>query len=148
MCRINSKPFFTGGYAIPWVPPENVYCHRHAGYGMDLATMSCTPEQDISSPLTRREVMERMHDIPGWQLKEGYLVRRFSRADFEECMEFINEIAELAKKQGHFPNICIIENRYIDIIWYSHHCGGLTINDFIMAAKLNAKELAKIGTSF
>ena len=112
---------------------------------MELASMTCTPHIEGICPLTRKEVFDLRHEIPGWSLTDGRLVRRFSLKNFQECLDFIGEIAGLATRQGHFPDIAITEQRYVEIAWYSYACGGLTLNDFIMAAKINAREFSQRG---
>jgi 4a-hydroxytetrahydrobiopterin dehydratase len=112
---------------------------------MELASMTCTPHIGGICPLTRKEVFDLRQEVPGWSLTNGHLQRRFSLKTFQECLDFIGEIAKLAAQQGHFPDIGITEQRYVDISWYTYSCGGLTINDFIMAAKLNAREFSRSG---
>jgi 4a-hydroxytetrahydrobiopterin dehydratase len=114
---------------------------------MDLASMSCTSDRDTAAPLTRKEIAKLKKDVSGWRVNEGRLIRRFEKKDFADCLEFINEVGELSIKEGHFPDICIKENHYVDITWYSYHCGGLILEDFIMAAKLSAREFTKEGMS-
>jgi len=112
---------------------------------MELASMTCTPNVQGICPLTRKEVFDLRREVPGWSLADGHLLRRFSLKTFQECMDFVGEIAELAAGQGHFPDVAITEQRYVDISWYSYACGGLTLNDFIMAAKINAREFSRSG---
>lgn len=51
-------------------------------------------------------------------------------------MRFINKVADLAKAEGHHPNICIQYNQ-VDLILYTHKIGGLHENDFILASKID-----------
>jgi 4a-hydroxytetrahydrobiopterin dehydratase len=46
---------------------------------------------------------------------------------------------DLATQEGHFPDLSIKESRFFEVQLYTYPAGGLTLNDFIMAAKLNAK---------
>jgi 4a-hydroxytetrahydrobiopterin dehydratase len=112
---------------------------------MDLASMTCTPNIRGVSPLTRKEVFDLRQEIEGWSLVDGHLTRKFALKNFQECLDFVEEIAELATRAGHFPDIAISEQRYVEISWYSYACGGLTHNDFIMAAKINAREFSRSG---
>jgi len=44
----------------------------------------------------------------------------------------------LSSQEGHIPDICMKETKFVEISYYTYPAGGLTVNDFIMAAKLNA----------
>lgn len=114
---------------------------------MDLASMNCSPDQESRAPLTRREIGDLKTQVPDWTFHEGRLIRRFEKEDFAACIAFINEIAEITYNEGHFPEVCIRRNRYVDVSWYSHFAGGLTLDDFIMAAKIDAREFTKEGMS-
>lgn len=107
--------------------------------------MSCTPDIGDISPLTRKEVFELRAEVAGWALADGHLSRRFAKNDFQECLDFVGEVADLAAREGHYPDIAITEQRYVEISWYTYACGGLTLNDFIMAAKINAREFSRSG---
>jgi 4a-hydroxytetrahydrobiopterin dehydratase len=51
-------------------------------------------------------------------------------------MNFLNKIANLAEEQGHHPDVCISYNK-LDFSLFTHAVGGLSENDFIMAAKID-----------
>ncbi len=87
------------------------------------------------------------------ELKEGWLVRRslgeggefletqkivkvFKFEDFVKAMEFVNKIAQIAEKEGHHPDINIHYNK-VEIVLWSHYINGLSLNDFIIAAKID-----------
>ena len=77
--------------------------------------------------------------VPSWQLlTEGMhkIVKQFKFADFKAAMDFVNKVAELAESEGHHPNITIIYNK-VRMELYTHVIGGLSENDFIMAAKID-----------
>lgn len=106
---------------------------------MALAGRKCTTYRAGSPPVTRREVMDLISQIPGWSLDDGHLTRTFVLRDVSECIAFFNEIAALAAEEGHFPDICMKESKKLEVSFYTYPAGGLTMNDFIMAAKLNVK---------
>jgi 4a-hydroxytetrahydrobiopterin dehydratase len=71
-----------------------------------------------------------------WELRGGKSIRRRLRfKDFVEAMAFINEVAELAEEEGHHPDIFVSYNR-VRIDLTTHAIGGLSENDFILAAKI------------
>jgi 4a-hydroxytetrahydrobiopterin dehydratase len=104
---------------------------------MDLAQMKCTPYKTGSPPLIRKEMMELLGQVQGWLLRNGHLTRTFAFPDAATCIAFISEIAGFAAGEGHFPDIGMREGRYVEVSFYTYPAGGLTLNDFIMAAKLN-----------
>ncbi len=77
--------------------------------------------------------------LPGWRLAEGEplkLARTLKRKDFAGAMAFVNRVADLAEAEGHHPDICVSWNR-ATLELFTHAIGGLSENDFIMAAKIN-----------
>jgi 4a-hydroxytetrahydrobiopterin dehydratase len=53
-----------------------------------------------------------------------------------QAMKFVNQVAELAEKEGHHPDIAIHYNK-VEIILWTHFVKGLSINDFILAVKID-----------
>ena len=93
-----------------------------------------------SPPLTRREIFKHLGEVPGWSLDNGHLTRMFEFDDSDQCIEFFIEVMALSTDEGHIPDICMKKSKFVEISFYSYLAGGLTLNDFIMAAKLNARE--------
>jgi len=110
---------------------------------MELAQAKCTTYKAGSPPLTRKETLELLAQVPGWILKNGHISKTFTQADASACIAFFTEIAALATGEGHFPDVCMRESRYIEVSLYTYPAGGLTLNAFIIAAKLNAKSMAQ-----
>jgi 4a-hydroxytetrahydrobiopterin dehydratase len=106
---------------------------------MELAQRKCTTYRAGSPPLTRKEISELMGEVPGWSLNNGHLIRTYKLDDSSTCVEFFNEVMALSTQEGQIPDICMKESRFIEISYYTYPAGGLTLNDFIMAAKLNAR---------
>jgi 4a-hydroxytetrahydrobiopterin dehydratase len=50
-------------------------------------------------------------------------------------MQFLNRVADLAEKEGHHPDFCVHYSR-VDFSIFTHTVGGLSENDFILAAKI------------
>jgi 4a-hydroxytetrahydrobiopterin dehydratase len=104
---------------------------------MNLAQMKCTPYKTGSPPLIRKEMMELLGQVQGWSLRGGHLTRTFTFPDASSCIAFIAEIGNFAAREGHFPDISMKEGRFVEVAFYTYPAGGLTLNDCIMAAKLN-----------
>ncbi|MCK8518348.1 4a-hydroxytetrahydrobiopterin dehydratase [Methanoculleus sp. 7T] len=104
---------------------------------MDLLSEPISPDVADTAPLTRREIVDLLPEVPGWSLEDGRLVARFACKGFCDAVTFLREIVEFAKQENHFPDIGIRENRVVDVAWYTYAIGGLSMNDFIMAARLS-----------
>jgi 4a-hydroxytetrahydrobiopterin dehydratase len=83
--------------------------------------------------------MELLKAVPGWSLSEGHISRQYSFNNSTECLSFINDIIGFSQQEGHLPDITMTEGRVVGVSFYTYPAGGLTWNDFIMAAKLNQK---------
>jgi 4a-hydroxytetrahydrobiopterin dehydratase len=86
--------------------------------------------------MNMEEAQGLMEQVPGWELDENKLSRRFKFKNFREAMAFVNRIADLAEEEGHHPDIHISWNR-VRLDLTTHAIKGLSENDFIMAAKTN-----------
>ena len=79
-----------------------------------------------------------------WDSKEGKKLRQeFEFKDFKEAVAFINKIAGVAESEGHHPDIFVFYNKVAIELW-THASGGLTENDFIVAAKIEALTLPAV----
>jgi 4a-hydroxytetrahydrobiopterin dehydratase len=106
---------------------------------MELAQGKCTIYRQGSPPLTRKEISDLVNEVPGWSLGNGHLIRTYELDNSSACVEFFNEVMALSTQEGQIPDICMKKSRFIEVSYYTYPAGGLTLNDFIMAAKLNAR---------
>nr|WP_320162124.1 4a-hydroxytetrahydrobiopterin dehydratase [uncultured Methanoregula sp.] len=109
---------------------------------MELAQQKCTTYKPGSPPLTRKETIELLSQVPGWTLSNGHILQKFEFPDAAACIAFFTEVAALSTQEGHYPDLCMKESRYVEISYYTYPAGGLTLNDFIMAHKLNEMKQA------
>ena len=86
--------------------------------------------------LSHEDIATRMLDVPGWDRESKELRRTFTFADFPAAVAFVNRLEPLAESAGHHPDIDIRYNRVI-LNLTTHDAGGLTENDFAMAAAIN-----------
>lgn len=106
----------------------------------DLADQTCEPCQGGIAPIGADEVkafLARLHE--GWRLSDDAttLRRRFEFKGFAKAVEMANLAAWLGNKQGHHPDIAFGWG-YCEVAFTTHEAGGLTENDFICAARLDA----------
>jgi 4a-hydroxytetrahydrobiopterin dehydratase len=106
---------------------------------MDLATRHCIPCEAGTPPLSGPRLEEALRDAPGWEARAGStrIARRFELRDFVEAMRFVNGMAEVAEAEGHHPDFTV-HYRRVDVELWTHAIGGLSENDFILAARLDA----------
>lgn len=88
-------------------------------------------------PLKEEQIAELAKEIsPEWKISENKKIfREFTFVNFRHAMDFVNKIAELAESEGHHPDIHISYNK-VGIELMTHAIGGLSENDFILAAKI------------
>lgn len=76
-------------------------------------------------------------ELPGWTLADGALQRVFSFDSYGRMMGFVAALAWLAEREDHHPDLHITWGR-CTVRWHTHSVGGLSINDFICAAQVDA----------
>ena len=106
---------------------------------------TCTPCKGDTPSLSKEQALQYLGDIPAWQLStDTHSIRRdYRMKDFMAAIDFIHEIAKLAESEGHHPDIHLTGYRNLAVELSTHSIGGLSENDFILAAKIDAlpKEL-------
>lgn len=103
-----------------------------------LHEQKCAPCEGGVPPLGRDEAQKLIAETPGWTLSEDAksVSREYSFNDFGEALAFINIVGDLAEREGHHPDIhCRWNTVKLDLS--THAIGGLSANDFILAAKIN-----------
>jgi 4a-hydroxytetrahydrobiopterin dehydratase len=106
---------------------------------MELTQKHCVPCEGGTPPFTAEQEDEYIKEVQTWALdREGVhkLRKRFSFKDFKVAMAFVNKAADLAEAEGHHPDIQIVYNK-VTFELFTHAVGGLSENDFIMAAKID-----------
>ena len=90
----------------------------------------------MSSILSAKEIKEAIKDLPEWDVEGKSIVRVFEFDDFEQAIDFVNGVAELAEDADHHPDIDIRFNK-VRVILSTHSKGGITENDFDLAERLD-----------
>jgi 4a-hydroxytetrahydrobiopterin dehydratase len=103
---------------------------------MDLTQKKCKPCEAGTPKFTLEEAKKLLEQVPSWNLEENILRKNFKFKNFREAMKFINRMADIAEGEGHHPDFAVHYNRVEVEIW-THAIGGLSENDFILAAKLD-----------
>ncbi|MFQ5902532.1 MAG: 4a-hydroxytetrahydrobiopterin dehydratase [Candidatus Binatia bacterium] len=103
----------------------------------DLTQKRCVPCEGVVPPLGKAEAEGLLAQVPGWSLGGKWITKEFKFKNFVQAMKFVNRVAELAEGEGHHPDIHIHYNVLQFDIW-THAIDGLSENDFILAAKIDA----------
>ncbi|MSR31803.1 MAG: 4a-hydroxytetrahydrobiopterin dehydratase [Gemmataceae bacterium] len=106
----------------------------------ELAQKKCQAcDSDLPS-LTAGEAALFLVAVPGWALTtDGLRIRReWKMSEFTSAMKFLDRVAALAEVEGHHPDFHLTNYRNLSIEIWTHAVGGLTENDFILAAKINS----------
>ncbi len=105
---------------------------------MDLAQKKCVACEGGAQPMTPMEAEAMSKHITGWVVSKGAkkLSKEFKFKNFVEAMEFANKITPIAEAEGHHPDLSVGWGR-VEVELTTHAIGGLSENDFILAAKID-----------
>ena len=105
----------------------------------ELTQKKCVPCEGIGKPLEAKRAAEFLSQVSGWQIApDGKAIyREYITKNFVAAVEFINKIAEVAEAENHHPDLHLTGYRKLRIDLSTHALGGLSENDFIVAAKIN-----------
>jgi 4a-hydroxytetrahydrobiopterin dehydratase len=90
-----------------------------------------------SQKLTEQEVAERLAQLQeGWEVQDDFINKEYEFEDFVEALAFVNQVGALAEEADHHPDI-FFGYGYAEVAITSHDAGGLTNQDFELAAKID-----------
>jgi len=106
----------------------------------NLLKKKCVPcEKKGMKPFTKEEALDYLAQTKGWVLDEAAvkISKEYKFKDFIGSVNFVNLIADIAEEEGHHPDIYIFYNK-VTLELSTHAIEGLSENDFILAAKIDA----------
>jgi 4a-hydroxytetrahydrobiopterin dehydratase len=105
----------------------------------ELVGMKCEPCEGGVEPCTLLDAKKQLEQTQGWHLThEGQRIRKdWTVKHFMAAMDFFNKVAEVAENDGHHPDLHVAGYRNVSIELWTHAIGGLSENDFILAAKID-----------
>lgn len=105
----------------------------------DLVTIRCVACEGGVPPLTETEVNELLQKVQQWDVSADgkFIYKRFLFKGFYKTMAFVNAIAFIANQENHHPDLLVGYN-YCEVRYTTHAIDGLSKNDFICAAKIDA----------
>jgi 4a-hydroxytetrahydrobiopterin dehydratase len=102
-----------------------------------LAARKCKPCEGGVAPLTPGEAKTLLSQLKGWELASGKITKTYSFQNFHQTMAFVNTAAWISHREDHHPDLLVGYNR-CRVEYSTHAINGLSDNDFICAAKLDA----------
>jgi 4a-hydroxytetrahydrobiopterin dehydratase len=102
-----------------------------------LIERSCHKVDPDQGPLEGDQIGELSAQVPDWEIEdEERIWRTFEFENFAQALAFVNRIGELAEHQRHHPDISLSWGM-VRVELSTHSIGGLSENDFIVAAKID-----------
>ena len=104
----------------------------------NLASKKCEPCSGNTPKLTLDEIHKQLSKINLWSLNDNkeMIFKKFKFNNFKKTINFINLVADISEDEGHHPDITFGYG-YCLIMIHTHAIKGLSINDFILAAKID-----------
>ena len=105
----------------------------------ELLAKHCVEMPKGTPTLSSAEVAELLNLVPGWQVSEDGTTLQWQKrmAHFVAAVHFVDKLAEVCEEQDHHPDVHIYNYRWVGLDFSTHSIGGLSLNDFIMAAHVN-----------
>lgn len=102
----------------------------------ELTKKKCRSCNESQEPLKGDAIKKLQHDLgDNWKvISEHHLEKEYSFKDFKEALDFTNRVGAIADQEGHHPDIFLGWGKVKLDLW-THNIGGLSENDFILAAK-------------
>ncbi len=103
----------------------------------DLTNKSCKPCEGGVPPLTQNEAKKLLAQLDGWALHAQTIDKTFQFKNYYQTMAFVNAVAWVSHREDHHPDMTVGYNK-CRVEYSTHAIGGLSENDFICAAKVDA----------
>ena len=88
-------------------------------------------------PMNEAVIHDHLAQVSGWHLNQGAIEKTYSFKNFYETIAFVNALAWICNTEDHHPTLSVEYSRCI-VRFNTHSVGGISINDFICAAKADA----------
>lgn len=99
-----------------------------------LTTLNCRPGAPL---LAVSELTRYLGALPGWEYRDNRLSKTYRFANYYQTLAFVNAVAFVAHRQDHHPDLTVHYDRVV-ASYSTHDAGGVTLNDCICAAKIEA----------
>lgn len=102
-----------------------------------LTEQKCKPCEGGVAPLDSEAAQALLKQLDGWKIENGLLSKTFKFKNYYETMAFVNASAWISHREDHHPDLAVGYNACM-VSYVTHAIGGLSDNDFICAAKIDA----------
>jgi 4a-hydroxytetrahydrobiopterin dehydratase len=103
----------------------------------DLANKQCKPCEGGTQPLSQDEINKLLKQLDGWMQYDRLIGKTFEFKNYYQTMAFVNAVAWLSHREDHHPDLNVGYNK-CHVEYSTHAIKGLSENDFICAAKVDA----------
>jgi 4a-hydroxytetrahydrobiopterin dehydratase len=104
-----------------------------------LADKKCAACDGKTPKLDAAAIATLHAELRDWTVENGQKLHKDMKfADFARAMFFVNAIAYVAEREGHHPDFTVHGWNKVHVTIWTHDIGGLSENDFILAAKIDA----------
>lgn len=103
----------------------------------DLVKQKCRPCEGGMPPLPAEEISRLLDALPGWELVGNAIIKLYQFKNYYQTTAFVNAVAWVAHREDHHPDLSVGYNQ-CRVAYSTHAIGGLSQNDFICAAKIEA----------
>jgi 4a-hydroxytetrahydrobiopterin dehydratase len=107
--------------------------------GSELTKKKCKPCEGGIPALNKAQAEGLTRSLKGWTLGDRDISKDYLFGDFAAALAFVNRVGEIAESEGHHPDILLHQYKHVKITLWTHAVGGLTENDFIVAAKIDER---------
>lgn len=101
-----------------------------------LAENNCRPHSETTA-LTDDQIHALLNQLTDWKLNNKQIQKEFKFNDYYQTIDFVNAVAAISHQQDHHPELTVSYNRCL-VAYRTHSIDGLSENDFICAAKVDA----------
>ena len=103
-----------------------------------LSNLKCKACSGKTKSLSDEEIYKNLKKINGWTLNNDKVMifKKFNFKNFKNSLNFVNNIGNLSEEEGHHPDISLGWG-YCLVMIHTHAINALTINDFILASKID-----------
>ena len=112
-----------------------------------LGSKRCQACEGGTEKFSPEEAREQLGALSGWELSDdgNQIHKEWKVKNFSAGMAFLNRVAEVAEQEDHHPDMCLEGYRNVRITLSTHAVGGLSQNDFILAAKIDQLPVERKG---
>ncbi len=103
----------------------------------DLTSKQCKPCEGGTPPLPQSEAKNLLKQLDGWELSDNHISKTFAFKNYYQTIAFVNAVAWMTHREDHHPDMTVGYSK-CRVEYTTHAVGGLSENDFICAAKVDA----------